>query len=788
MQVRGGMAAIGGVLFVVSSQAATYGPIGPIGPEAAPARTCAGSPQCTVVNPSGAWQAAITGADPGDTILLQAGTYTASGTINVPAGRPGSPITIANHDGGAVTINGGLALNSHVLIQGLRIVRTSGNYTIEVDRRTSTPKQDITLRYLDVLGGTIDAIRIRGNVQDTTLRDSRIDGGRDGLAMKVLCDDNSASPSTSSCSWFPENIVITNNEFSKNRSFPTQTATEDLLTPEATGDIHITNNTFHSNPDEQCIDVKAQRDDSVLVIARNWLRDCNGGPFLIHGDQGQGRTEIIGNRFEDGGILIRFIQSDALILSNVFDGTPLTVADDEMTFAFNTFLGGSFKQGDQTGTPDETVLIVNNIFSGTDFQCTSTGCGRPTVTRNVLFNTRNNQRLNCQNCLSTDPLLSDYVIKEGSSAQDMASSQFLVAQDIEGTSRPQGSNSDIGAFEIMADREPPPPTASLTADPDEIDQGRSSTLTWDSTNAGECVGIGFSTGGATSGQTSVAPTVTTVYELDCDGALSSAAVTVHQAPAPEQQPFAANVVPGIIEAEDYDIGGEGVAYHDTSIGNKGGEYRSDDVDIKANTYDAGYTVGWGDAGEWLEQTIDVQTTGDYQISAFAGTNDTTNPSFTVSIDGVPFASVPAPNTGSWDVKQYVLVGTTNLSAGTHLLRVEVDRGFVDFDHFEFAEAVPPPTDDANPPSVEIIAPFDGATVPRRTRTLVQIDATDAESGVEKVVLRIEGVVVATFSGSGGHAYSWRPMGRRNRQAVIEATATDVAGNSSSDQITVTVRR
>ena len=42
-------------------------------------------------------------------------------------------------------------------------------------------------------------------------------------------------------------------------------------------------------------------------------------------------------------------------------------------------------------------------------------------------------------------------------------------------------------------------------------------------------------------------------------------------------------VPGIIQAEYYDNGGEGVAYRDRTPGNSGGRLRSDDVDIEACT-------------------------------------------------------------------------------------------------------------------------------------------------------------------------------------------------------------
>ena len=42
-------------------------------------------------------------------------------------------------------------------------------------------------------------------------------------------------------------------------------------------------------------------------------------------------------------------------------------------------------------------------------------------------------------------------------------------------------------------------------------------------------------------------------------------------------------LPGTIQAEHYDRGGEGVAYHDTTAGNKGDVLRDDDVDLQTAT-------------------------------------------------------------------------------------------------------------------------------------------------------------------------------------------------------------
>src|SRR3989344_1147611 len=66
-----------------------------------------------------------------------------------------------------------------------------------------------------------------------------------------------------------------------------------------------------------------------------------------------------------------------------------------------------------------------------------------------------------------------------------------------------------------------PPAATISADPDTIDGGQSSLLKWNSMNATSCTEVGgFSTGGAVSNNTGVAvsPTVTSYYQIYCDGA------------------------------------------------------------------------------------------------------------------------------------------------------------------------------------------------------------------------------------------------------------------------------
>ena len=68
------------------------------------------------------------------------------------------------------------------------------------------------------------------------------------------------------------------------------------------------------------------------------------------------------------------------------------------------------------------------------------------------------------------------------------------------------------------------------------------------------------------------------------------------------------VLPGTLQAEDYDLGGAGVAYADRDSGNNGGAYRTDDVDIKMSS-EGGFAVGWIMIGEWLAYTVNVPAAG-----------------------------------------------------------------------------------------------------------------------------------------------------------------------------------
>ncbi len=114
-------------------------------------------------------------------------------------------------------------------------------------------------------------------------------------------------------------------------------------------------------------------------------------------------------------------------------------------------------------------------------------------------------------------------------------------------------------------------------------------------------------------------------------------------------------MPGTIQAEDYDLGGEGVAYHDTTPGNQGGVYRYDDVDIEQTAGLATPNVGWIRDGEYLTYTANIATAGAYTMTVRVASPNTGR-SGALSVDGSSAATFTVPNTGSYAAFQYGLVG------------------------------------------------------------------------------------------------------------------------------------
>ena len=171
---------------------------------------------------------------------------------------------------------------------------------------------------------------------------------------------------------------------------------------------------------------------------------------------------------------------------------------------------------------------------------------------------------------------------------------------------------------------------------------------------------------------------------DTDGNVAS---TTRDVVVSSQDPYGGTPhgVAGRIEFEDFDEGGEGVAYHDSDSQNRGGKSRTNEgVDLETCTdVNGGFNIGFTQDGEWMEYTVDVATAGSYRLQVRSASKNTNGGSIQLSTNGTNVGSaVSLPGTGGWQTWETVDAGTLALDAGRQVLRVTIDSKGSNLNWFE----------------------------------------------------------------------------------------------------------
>jgi len=173
------------------------------------------------------------------------------------------------------------------------------------------------------------------------------------------------------------------------------------------------------------------------------------------------------------------------------------------------------------------------------------------------------------------------------------------------------------------------------------------------------------------------------------------------------------VIPGRVELAYYDLGGEGVGYHDTTPANEGsllnhttGHWRpgisgyiaffreNEGVDISYTKDWADFNhpnkvdpkvnqlyIGWQSDGEWTNYTVNVMKPGKYRIITIYGFQDNKSELW---INGKKAVNLVLPeNTGDWHRWTQATVGEIVFPvAGINLLTLKYNKGsnlgFLDF--------------------------------------------------------------------------------------------------------------
>jgi beta-glucanase (GH16 family) len=218
--------------------------------------------------------------------------------------------------------------------------------------------------------------------------------------------------------------------------------------------------------------------------------------------------------------------------------------------------------------------------------------------------------------------------------------------------------------------------------------------------------VEFLQGSAVLGEDTIPPYEWTVQDVaagcytlearvryDDGGSDSSTPVPITVGAGCPQAPYRMTpaAVPGTIEAEDYDLGGQDIAYHDANTDNNGGAYRpAEGVDLQHTTdVGSGVNVGWTVPGEWLEYTIDV-VAGTYDLEvrvASAVEGGTLHLEFDGTDETGPVAFA---GTGGWQNWTTVRHEGVTLRSGVQTMRLTIDAGEFNVNKITIAE--PPDAD------------------------------------------------------------------------------------------------
>lgn len=257
---------------------------------------------------------------------------------------------------------------------------------------------------------------------------------------------------------------------------------------------------------------------------------------------------------------------------------------------------------------------------------------------------------------------------------------------------------------------------------------------------------------------------------------TSLAITVTVTNPVVQSPYGGTVanIPGKIEAERYDLGGQGVSFNDLTTGNSGNAFRADNVDIEATTdVGGGYNVGWVSAGEWLEYAVNVTAAGSYNLEVRVASINSGR-TFHVEMDGANISgTIAVPNTGGWQAWQSVTISNINLTAGQKVMRVVMDGADFNLNYITFSAVI------ANtPPAVSITSPSNNAAFTAPASITINATASDADGTISSVQF-YNGTALLGSDASSPYSFTWTNVAAGSYSVTARATDNSGATTTSS---------
>ncbi|RYE24836.1 MAG: carbohydrate-binding protein [Sphingobacteriales bacterium] len=175
---------------------------------------------------------------------------------------------------------------------------------------------------------------------------------------------------------------------------------------------------------------------------------------------------------------------------------------------------------------------------------------------------------------------------------------------------------------------------------------------------------------------------------------------MRQSMSNETRPFAKNTITrnAILKAVDYDLGKNQFAYYDLDtanyrvsgkpgVGNKGGTYRNDGVDIFKEEGKEDLYVGSFETNEWLQYTVNSKEGAEYNVEMLVSALTPGEVRLSVSGRGgkQTFSQEIAATGGETSWQKIVLKKVFKLSAGENTIRITATSGGFNLKELKFLQ-------------------------------------------------------------------------------------------------------
>jgi len=241
----------------------------------------------------------------------------------------------------------------------------------------------------------------------------------------------------------------------------------------------------------------------------------------------------------------------------------------------------------------------------------------------------------------------------------------------------------------------------------------------------------------------------------------------------------AAAVPGTVQAENYDTGGQGVAYNVTAVNGSANSYRSDGVDLEGTTdTGGGDDLGWTAAGQWFKYTVNAATAGSYTVSLrLAAPTAVTDGLHIANAVGTNLSgNINVPATGGYQTWSTV-TATVTLAAGQQTLTVNQDNAGWNVNYLGFASSgggtPPPPTGGSLGSNVIVFTPSESEATIQSELNSLGTQQNPNQFGTQRYELLFEpgtyGTSASPLDFQVGYYEAVAGLGQNPSQTVINGT-------------------